>query len=162
MRHFSLCKIAQSEPSRARASTWRWQAQSEAALRCRRIRVQHESTWLPEGKKWPGRTCRPRLTRCVDGPASLSARQRPRGQGSGPNQEHHGTPGGTDNHVKNMSTAVGKQGPVIGDNDRRVTAGKCACAADSRSPIIAKKASTPCNSTVTHTCHSRLPRLAYL
>ena len=47
--YFSLCKIAQSEPSRAGAGTWRWHALSEAALRCRRIRVQHESTWIPEG-----------------------------------------------------------------------------------------------------------------
>ena len=92
---FSLCKIAPSESSRAGAGTWRRQVQSMTAPRCRRIRVQRESTRIRNGEQWPGRTCRPRLTLCVDGPASLSARQRPRGQRSGPDQEPHGAPGGT-------------------------------------------------------------------
>jgi hypothetical protein len=96
MLHVSLCKIAPSEPSRAGAGTWRRQVQSKAAPRCRRVRVQHESTPIRNGEQWPGRTCRPRLTRCVDGPASRNARQRPRGKRSGPNQAPDGAPGGTD------------------------------------------------------------------
>ena len=76
--HFSLCKIAQSEPSRGGAGTWRRQVQSKAAPRCRRIRVQHESTWTRNGDQWSGRTCRPRATRWSDGPASQA--------------RHHGRP----------------------------------------------------------------------
>jgi hypothetical protein len=39
MLHFSLCKIARSEPSRGRVGTWRQQVQRKANPRCRRVRV---------------------------------------------------------------------------------------------------------------------------
>src|SRR5260370_40874368 len=54
MLYFSLCKIAQSEPSRGGAGTWRRQVQSKAAPRCRRIRVQHDSTWTRNGDNGQG------------------------------------------------------------------------------------------------------------
>jgi len=46
MLHFSLCKIARSEPSRVGAGTWRRQVQWKANPRCRWVRVEHESTRL--------------------------------------------------------------------------------------------------------------------
>src|SRR5713226_6873439 len=49
MLHFSLCKIAQSEPSRGGAGTWQRQVQAKAAPRCRQVRVQHESTRIQNG-----------------------------------------------------------------------------------------------------------------
>ena len=39
MLHFSLCKIARSEPSRVGAGTWRRQVQGMANPRCRRVRI---------------------------------------------------------------------------------------------------------------------------
>lgn len=39
MLHFSLCKIARSEPSRVGAGTWRRQVRWKANPRCRRVRV---------------------------------------------------------------------------------------------------------------------------
>src|SRR5713101_2693624 len=56
------------------------------------------------------RTCRPRLARCPDGPASRSARQRPPGEHSGPNQEPRGAPGGQINAMKNTTAAVVDKG----------------------------------------------------
>ncbi len=111
MMHFSLCKIAQSEPSRGRAGTWRRQVQSKAAPRCRRVRVQHESTRIRIGEQWQGRTCRPRATRCGDGPASQA--------------RHHGRPASSSvrtrnsakrrtalsNQAHNMAQRPGEQGP---------------------------------------------------
>lgn len=44
MLHFSLCKIARSEPPRGGVGTWRRQVQWKANPRCRRVRVEHEST----------------------------------------------------------------------------------------------------------------------
>src|SRR5258708_28779623 len=70
MLHFSLCKIAQREPSRGGAGAWRRHVPSQAAPRHRRVRVQQESTWIRHEEQWPGRTCRPRTTRWRDGPAS--------------------------------------------------------------------------------------------
>src|ERR1700675_4732779 len=53
---------------------------------------------------------RPRLTRCVDGPASLSARQRPRGKRAGPNQEPRGAPAAQINYAQNTTGAVADKG----------------------------------------------------
>jgi hypothetical protein len=89
MLHFSLGKIAQSEPSRGGAGTWRRQVQSKAAPRYRRIRVQHESTWTRNGELWPGRTCRPRATRWSDGPASPT--------------RHHGRPASSSVQIRNST-----------------------------------------------------------
>src|SRR5438309_5729029 len=52
------------------------------------------------------RTCRPRLARYPDGPASRSARQRPPGEHAGRNQEPRGAPGGQINARKNTTAAV--------------------------------------------------------
>ena len=78
MLHFSLCQSAPSEPSHRGIGTWRRQPQSQAAPRCRRVRVQHEATRNHNEEPRPRRTCRPRAIRCNDGPTS-SAR-------------HHGRP----------------------------------------------------------------------
>jgi hypothetical protein len=78
MMHFSLCKIALSEPSRGGAGTWRRHVQAKAAPPCRQVRGKHESTRIQSGEQWPGRTCRPRTTRWSDGPASQA--------------RHHGRP----------------------------------------------------------------------
>lgn len=98
MTHFSLCKIAPSEPSRGGAGTWRRQVQAQAAPRCRQVRVQHESTRLRIGEQWPGRTCRPRATRSSDGPASPA--------------RDHSRPASSSVHTRNSTkrrTALSKQ-----------------------------------------------------
>jgi hypothetical protein len=56
--YFSLCKIAQSEPSRSGAGTWRRQAHSQAAPGCRRVRVQHERTGAMARKNMPASPAR--------------------------------------------------------------------------------------------------------
>ena len=53
MMYFSQYKIAQSEPSRGGAGTWRRQAHSQAAPGCRRVRVQHERTGAMARKNMP-------------------------------------------------------------------------------------------------------------
>jgi hypothetical protein len=58
MMYFSLCKIAQSEPSRGGAGTWRRQAHSQAAPGCRRVRVQHERTGAMARKNMPASPAR--------------------------------------------------------------------------------------------------------
>jgi hypothetical protein len=58
MMYFSLCKIAQSEPSRSGAGTWRRQAHSQAAPGCRRVRVQHERTGAMARKNMPASPAR--------------------------------------------------------------------------------------------------------
>ena len=58
MMYFSLCKIAQSEPSRSGAGTWRRQAPSQAAPGCRRVRVQHERTGAMARKNMPASPAR--------------------------------------------------------------------------------------------------------
>ena len=56
--YFSLCTIAQSEPSRSGAGTWRRQAHSRAAPGCRRVRVQHERTGAMARKNMPASPAR--------------------------------------------------------------------------------------------------------
>jgi hypothetical protein len=58
MMYFSLCTIAQSEPSRSGAGTWRRQAHSQAAPGCRRVRVQHERTGAMARKNMPASPAR--------------------------------------------------------------------------------------------------------
>lgn len=53
MMNFSLGKIAQNEPSRSGAGTWRRQAHSQTAPGCRRVRVQHERTGAMARKYMP-------------------------------------------------------------------------------------------------------------
>jgi len=53
MTYFSLCKIAQSEPSRSGAGAWRRQAHSRAAPGCRGVRVQHEWAGAMARKNMP-------------------------------------------------------------------------------------------------------------
>ncbi len=109
----SLCKFARGEPSRGGAGTWRRQVPSKAAPRCRRVRVQDESTRIQLGEPWPGRTCGPRVTRWGDGPASPA--------------QHHGRPAlrsqpGTarnaGRHEANKGI-VGFSGPVNKDGGER-------------------------------------------
>ena len=89
MLHSPLRKVAQSEPSRRGAGTWRRQVQLQAAPRCRRVRVQHESTRIHNREQWPGRTCRPRATRWSDEPASPARR--------------HGRPASTAVQIRNST-----------------------------------------------------------
>lgn len=58
MMYFSLCKIAQSEPSGSGAGTWRRQAHSQAAPGCRWVRVQHERTGAMARKNTPASPAR--------------------------------------------------------------------------------------------------------
>ena len=72
--------------------------QSKAAPRCRRVRVQHESTRIRIGEPWPGRTCRSRASRWGDGPASQA--------------RHHGRPANSSVHTRNSTkrrTALSNQ-----------------------------------------------------
>jgi hypothetical protein len=91
------------------AGTWqrtralRWQLHAAAD------RAEHDRRAWETGAL-ATRTCRPRLARCPDGPASRSARQRPPGEHSGPNQEPRGAPGGQTNARKNTTTAVEDKG----------------------------------------------------
>ncbi len=89
-----------------------------AAPRCGG-RAEHERRAWETGAL-ATRTCRPRLARCPDGPASRSARQRPPGEHSGPNQEPRGAPGGQINARKNTTAAVvGKGFLAVGTTRRR-------------------------------------------
>src|ERR1019366_6806910 len=58
MMYFSLCTIAQSEPSCSGAGTWRRQAHSQAAPGCRGVRVQHERTGAMARKNMPASPAR--------------------------------------------------------------------------------------------------------
>lgn len=55
---FLPCKIAQSEPSRRGAGTWRRQAHSQAAPGFRRVRVPHERTGAMARKNMPASPAR--------------------------------------------------------------------------------------------------------
>src|SRR4051794_27847095 len=59
-----------------------------------------------------------------DGPASRSARQRPPGKCSGPNQEPHGAPDGTDSYRIGLLQAVNKGQGTGGFRDDSHQAGR--------------------------------------
>jgi hypothetical protein len=160
MRHFSLCKVAPSEPSRAGAGTWRWQAQSEAALGADGFAFNTNRRGFQRGSNGLERTCRPRLTRYVDGPASRSARQRLRGQDSGPNQEPHGVPRGSDQpreeyeSRRRQTRASDRRQRSPGDRlEMRLRRGPS-------QPIIAKDKPLLSGAPMTFLCHSLLPHRA--
>ena len=90
--YFSLCKIAQSEPSRSGAGTWRRQAHSQAAHGCRRVRVQQCSTRADRSngqEEHAGLACS-----MGDGPAS-QARHHGRPATVCPHEQHE-APAGTE------------------------------------------------------------------
>lgn len=160
MRHFSLCRIAPREPSRAGASTWRWHAQSEAALGADGFAFNTNRRGFQRASNGLERTCRPRLTRCVDGPASRSARQRPRRQDPGPNQAPHGVPGGADQPREEYEPC--SRQTRANDRPQRspLRPGIALGPRTIRSPIIAKKTSPLSAVPATYTCHSPLASLA--
>ena len=88
MRYFSLCKIAQSEPSRSGAGTWLRQAHSQATPSADGLVFNTSGQ-----EQWPGRTCRPRLLE-GDGPAS-QARHHGRPANVCPHEQHE-APAGTE------------------------------------------------------------------
>jgi hypothetical protein len=110
MMYFSLCKIAQSEPSRSGAGTWRRQVQSKTAPRCRRVRVHHEAMRIRESGS-NGQDEHAGLAYSMERWTSFtSAAPRTSSQLFGPHQEQHEAPAGT-NQAHNMAQRPGEQGP---------------------------------------------------